>query len=74
MFRLFFSPKFCHTFFVAFLIFVFFLTFQKMETDDTDGNELGCWSGVSCAAANGENHGDVDSGAWRESVHAVLKN
>ena len=28
---------------------------------------------MSCAAANGENHGDVDSRPWRESVHAVLK-
>ena len=34
---------------------------QSMETDEPDGNEIGFWGGVSCAAANGENHGDVDS-------------
>ena len=32
-----------------------------METDEPDENEFGCWGGVSCAAANGENHRDVDS-------------
>ena len=30
---------------------------QNMETDEPDGNEFGCWGGVSCAAANVENHG-----------------
>ena len=32
-----------------------------METDEPDGNEFGCWGGVSCAAANGDKHGDVES-------------
>ena len=31
-----------------------------METDEPDGNEFGCWGGVSCAAANGDEHGDVE--------------
>ena len=26
---------------------------QNMETDELDGNELGCWGGVPCAAARG---------------------
>ena len=34
---------------------------QNMENDEPDGNELGCWDGVSCAAANGENHRGVES-------------
>ena len=34
---------------------------EDMETDEPDGNEFGCWGGVSCAAANGANHGDVES-------------
>ena len=34
---------------------------QNMETDEPDGNEFGCWCGVSCAADSGENHGDVAS-------------
>ena len=33
---------------------------QKKEADEPDGNEFGCWGGVSCGA-NGEKHGDVDS-------------
>ena len=34
---------------------------QNMEADESDGNEFGCWCGVSCAAASEEHHGDVDS-------------
>ena len=30
-----------------------------MDTDETDGNEFGCWCGVSCAAAKRENHGTL---------------
>ena len=32
-----------------------------MEADQLDGNEFGCWCGVSCTAVNEEHHGDVDS-------------
>ena len=32
-----------------------------METDELDGNEFDCWGGVSCAADNGDKHGDVES-------------
>ena len=32
-----------------------------VDTDEPDGNEFGCWCGVSCAAAKRENHGNVDS-------------
>ena len=32
---------------------------QNTETDEPDANELGCWCGVSCRAAKGENHVDV---------------
>ena len=31
-----------------------------MEIDEPDGNEFGCWGGVSCAAANGDKYGDVE--------------
>ena len=49
-----------------------------LETDDSGGNEFGCWGGVSCAAVNGENHGEVDFStvmqiAKRETVNVVLK-
>ena len=37
---------------------------QNMEFGEPDGNEFGCWCVLSCAAANGENHGDVDSSPW----------
>ena len=33
---------------------------QDMETDEPR-NEFGCWGVVSCAAANGDKHGDVES-------------
>ena len=32
-----------------------------METDELDGNEFGCQRVVSCAAANGDKHGDIES-------------
>ena len=32
-----------------------------MEADEPDGNEIGCWRGVSGAAANGDKHGDIES-------------
>ena len=46
---------------------------QDMETDAPDGNEFGCWRGVSCAAANGDKHGDVESWPWNVHIHAVIK-
>ena len=30
-----------------------------VDTDEPDGNELGCWCGVSCAAAKRDNHGTI---------------
>ena len=45
-----------------------------METNELDGNEFCCWSGVSCAATNGDKHADVEScreGDFSQTVEGV---